>query len=366
MKKYIKITVLVFIAMVSVGKLSYAQGGSAVPFLLISPDARASGMGEVGTAIADDINAVYWNPAGLGFLDYFEPSYEDQFNPDAELRPYRQFALSYSPWLPQFNADLNYGNITYGQFIEAIDGVVAVNFILMDLGEFISTDEQGNQGGSFRSNEFAASLSYGTIIAPNLGAGLQLRYIQSNLTPTDQLTNKAGTGRSVSFDIGLLWKPIDLWLLEDKLSIGFNLKNIGPKITYISEADPLPTSLNLGFAITAYEDEFNDFLIAFDVGKLLVKRDELSSDPIPLSLISAWENPGVELAMGVEYWYQKVVAFRGGFFYEPSSIGGRQFGNIGMGIRYDIFKLDFGYLLAIEANHPLANTMRFSMLIDFE
>jgi Type IX secretion system protein PorV len=366
MKKSMKIGVMVFIAMLSMSKLTYAQGGSAVPFLLISPDARASGMGEVGTAIADDINAIYWNPGGLGFLDYFEGSYEDQFDPDAELAPFRQVALSYSPWLPQFNADLNYGNFSAGHFFESIDGTVAFNFILMDLGKFTQTDINGIEEGTFNSQEFAVGLSYGTIIAPNLGAGLQLRYIQSNLTPTSEAANKPGTGRSVSFDIGLLWKPIDLWVFEDRLSLGFNLQNVGPKITYISEADPLPTNLRLGIAYNAYEDEFNELLVAFDIAKLLVNRDELGSDPIPLSLISAWQNPGVEVSAGVEYWYQQIVSFRGGFFFEPSSLGNRQFWNLGMGLRYDIFKLDFGYILTVEANNPLANTMRFSMLVDLE
>ena len=121
---------------------SYAQaGGAAVPFLLIAPDARASGMGEVGTAIADDINAVYWNPAGLGF----------QTNE-------RQIALSFSKWLPQFNADLFYSYGTYGQYVEALDGTIAGTFIFMNLGEFVRTADDGTELGTFRSNEFSVGL----------------------------------------------------------------------------------------------------------------------------------------------------------------------------------------------------------------
>jgi long-subunit fatty acid transport protein len=87
----------------------WAQAGAAaVPFLLISPDARASGMGEAGTAIADNINAIFWNPGGLGFLRS------------------RQIALSFSRWLPQFNADLFYSYATAGQYFKELDGTVAL------------------------------------------------------------------------------------------------------------------------------------------------------------------------------------------------------------------------------------------------
>ena len=339
-------------------------GGAAVPFLLISPDARHSGMGEVGTAIADDINAIYWNPAGLGFHDY----YANPSDPD-DLTPYRQVALSFSRWLPQFNADLFYSYATYGQFIEAIDGVIAGNFIFMNLGEFTRTHESGKVLGTFLSNEFAIGISYGTIVAEDLAVGVQLRYIQSNLAPTAPGSNEAGTGISGGFDIGVLWKPQNLnifgWNAADFLSLGFNLQNVGPKMTYRNEADPLPTTLRLGTALKIYKDDFNELTFAYDFAKLLVKRDEIDSDPLPKSLITGWENPGAEHALGLEYWYEQLIALRAGYFTEPSALGNRKFWNFGTGIRYDMFQLDFSYINTIEENHPLANTMRFSMLIDF-
>lgn len=364
MFRYAGIVIISMMALMSVPRAHAQAGGSAVPFLLIAPDARASGMGEVGTALADDINAVYWNPGGLGFLDYFDPPYG--FDEEAELNPYRQVALSFSPWLPQFNADLYYSYLTVGQHFEDLNGTVAFNFIFMNLGEFQRTFANGTRAGTFISNEFALGLSYGTIIAPNLGAGIHVRYIQSNLTPTTQNSQQAGTGISVAFDLGLLWKPVNLPFIEDRLSLGFNIQNIGPKITYIQEADPLPTNLKLGAAYSLFKDEFNDVTLAMDFGKLLVNRDELGSDPIPVSFVTAWENPGMEFSIGMEYWYQQIIAFRGGYFTEPAALGDRQFYNLGAGVRYDIFKLDFGYIITVEDNHPLANTMRFSLLVDWE
>ncbi len=362
--------ILMIVFLLPCNNLFGQAGGSAVPFLSISPDARASGMGEVGTAIADDINAIYWNPGGLAFLDYFD--YGNDFDVDEEPIPYRQVAISFSPWLPQFNADLFYSYGTIGQYFEELDGTVAFNFTFMNLGEFTRTNANGTELGKFMSNEFAVGLTYGTIIAPDLGVGFQLKYIQSNLTPTSVQGQDAGTGVSAAFDIGVLWKPQDLNLefigfdLEDRLSLGLNLQNIGPKMTYIKESDPLPSTLRLGFAFAAVKDEFNELTFAFDFAKLLVKRDKKGSDPLPKSLVTAWKNPGAELSFGFEYWYEHVVALRGGYFTEPQVIGNRKFYNFGAGVRYDIFRLDFSFINTVEENSPLANTMRFSMLIDWE
>lgn len=358
-----KILILTLLFCVIGGQTAFSQGGgSAVPFLLISPDARASGMGETGTAVADDINAIYWNPGGLAFMDYFD-SYDEYEVEDP--RPFRQVALSFSPWLPQFNADLFYSYGTVGQYFENLDGTVAFNFVFMNLGEFTRTAEGGQVLGKFISNEFSVGLSYGTLIGRDLGIGFQMRYIQSNLTPTSIGDQDAGTGISAAFDIGLLWKPKYLPYVEDKLSLGFNLQNVGPKMTYINEADPLPTTLRVGAAYDIYRDEFNDLKVAFDASKLLVKRDSTGSDPLPNSLITGWENSGAEYAVGLEYWYADAIALRAGYFTEPSSIGNRQYWNFGAGVIYDIFKLDFSFINTIEENHPLANTMRFSLLINW-
>lgn len=359
-KKSAVVAVLALFAMFGTKDLFAQAGGSSVPFLLISPDARASGMGETGVAIADDINAIYWNPGGLAFLDYF-PDIEEDI-------PFTQAALSFSPWLPQFNADLFYSYGTVGRYFEELDGTAAFNFMYMNLGEFTRTAEDGTPLGKFMSNEFSLGIAYGTRITDDLGVGIQLRYIQSNLTPAGTGQKDAGRGMSAGFDLGVLYKPsgFKVFDVSDPLAFGFNLQNVGPKITYINESDPLPTNLKIGTAWKLVKDEFNDLKIAVDFQKLLVKRDSTNSDPLPLSLISAWENPGIEFSVGAEYWYENVFAFRAGYFTEPSSLGNRKFWNFGAGVRYDIFKLDFSFINTIEENHPLANTMRFSMLIDLK
>jgi len=333
--------------------VSYGQaGGAAVPFLLISPDARASGMGDIGTAITDDINAVFWNPGGLAFLNSSNA-----------------VALSYSKWLPQFNADLFYSYGSYGQYVDAIGGTIAGTFIFMNLGEFTKTNENGQALGKFRSNEFSIGVSYGTEISPDLGAGLQIKYIQSNLAPASVGQSGAGTGVSAAFDLGFLWKPSKLSMfganMDNTFRFGVNLQNVGPKMTYDKESDPLPTNLRLGVAAKLVEDEFNDLTISVDFMKLLVKRDSLGSDPIPKSFITSWGVGGIETGIGLEYIYDRIVALRGGFFTEPAAAGARQYFTLGSGVRYDVFKVDFSYILTVQANHPLGNTLRFSLLVDW-
>ena len=330
----------------------YGQaGGSAVPFLLIAPDARASGMGDVGTAIADNANAVYWNTGGLGFQSS------------------RQISLAFSKWLPQFNADLFYSYGTYSDYVDAIDGTIAGTITYMNLGEFTRTAEDGSQLGKFRSNEFCIGLSYGTLVSDDVGMGMQLKYIQSNLAPAGIGQAGAGVGISAAFDIGLLWKPEKLTIfgenLDNTFSLGVNLQNVGPKMTYLNESDPLPTTLRVGVAFKIVEDEYNDLTITSDFSKLLVKRDSLGSDPIPTSFLTSWGVGGPQIGVGMEYIYDRIVALRGGYFSEPKAAGNRRFFTMGAGVKYDLFAVDFSYILTIEDNHPLANTLRFSLLVDW-
>lgn len=367
LKKFLVLLLFFILILFGIEQNSYSQaGGASVLFISIPPDARASGMGEVGTAIADNINAIFWNPGGLGFLNYVQKGYDPE-----DVVPFRQISLSFSKWLPQFNTDLYYSYATVGQFVESLDGTVAFNFIFMHLGEFNRTDNTGQVLGKFRSNEFTVGLSYGTEVAPDLGVGFQLRYIQSNLAPASALAGgESGTGISGGFDFGVLWKPTKLNILGLELgqilSLGINIQNVGPKITYRKESDPIPTTLRIGTAATVFKDEYNDLKFALDISKLLVYRYKNGSDPVPKSFVTGWKNPGVATSVGAEYWYENIFALRAGYFYEPSALGNRKYWNFGAGLRYDIFNLDFSFINTIEENHPLANTMRFSLLIDWK
>lgn len=353
---------LMFVAAAAVLSASAALAQQAsVPFLVIAPDARASAMGETGTGLANDAAAMFWNPAGLAY----------------QTKP--ELFLTYSRWLPQFGAsDLFYGYVNGVKEMPDWGGTAGLNLTWLNLGQFERRGEANQFLGLFRSFEFALAGCYGTKLSSELGFGMQLRYIYSSLAPigTESETGK-GIGQSVSFDLGVLWRPDSLVLfdaidLSHVLSIGANISNIGPKITYIdaAQADPLPTNFRVGIGFVAVHDEYNDLTLAVDIAKLLVKRDPVTgaSDPLPKSLVTSWFVDSlmktIQLSVGAEYLYDRVVAIRAGYFTESQMIGGRSYATFGAGIKYDVYSLDFSYISA--ANSPLASTLRFSLGFNFE
>lgn len=333
-------------------QVSGGSGGSAVPFLIIPPNARSGGMGEVGTGVSKDINATFYNVGGLAY----------QKN--------TQVSLTYSKWLPQFNADLHYSYLNGATYVEDLNGTINGHMIFLDLGEFQQTFETGMQGAKFRSLEFAVGAGYSSMVDDDIGVGVQARYIQSNLSSVTVGNEKPGIGRSVAFDIGALWTPKTDWgMPEDFLNLGINFANIGPKIHYVdvTQADPLPTTVRLGAGFHLLEDEFNDLTFGIDMSKLLVNRPtDTEVDPVPKSLVTAWGNGrGVEWSLGMEYWYEQLVALRAGYFTETTAGGNRKFFTFGAGLRYDMYGFDFSYINTIEEAHPLANTLRFTFAVDF-
>jgi len=369
---------LIALTFIGINRTAFAQGEAAVPFLLLAPDSRAGGIGESGSGLADNSAAIFWNPAGIAFLTGTELS------------------ITHSNWLPQFNLDLFYDYLTYRQYIEEIDGSVTASITYMNFGEFQRTLESGPEVvGTFRSFDAALTLGYATKIHSDWGLGFNFRLIHSRLSdkPTG---NEEGSGvaTSVSFDIAAMWRPERLvipFIDEDiggRLSIGVNLSNLGPKIYYIdqAQADPIPTNFRFGLAYKVLDDDFNSLIWTLDFSKLLVskKTSYVNNDTVSTSkewyqaIFTAWgdepfseELRDIVTSTGLEYWYGTpgdfLFALRTGFFYEDPSYGNRKFMTFGAGIRYDIYGFDFSYITTSlfegGENHPLSDTLRFTVLI---
>lgn len=342
MKKFTVVISCVLVLALGVTN-AFAVSEAALLFLLISPHARAAGMGEAFVGLADDVSAVYWNPAGLAFQEG------------------KQFTSMYVKWLPQFNlADLYYLFGAYRQDIEGL-GTIGGNVTYLNLGEQIRTNAQGVEEGRFNSSEWAVTLSYSTLLSENLGVGINLRFIQSNLSPQAAGTELgSGKASAFAFDVGVLKKKF----LLDRLSFGVNLSNLGPKVAYIddSQADPLPTNLRAGFAYQLVNQEYNKFTLVADANKLLVNRNEDgTADPLFQAFFTSWSNNDVIFNVGAEYWYANLIALRAGYNYDDA--GELKYLTIGAGIRYSIYQFDFGYVAGGADRNPLADTIRFSLTI---
>ncbi len=369
--KKVSMLFIVFALIMSFGNRIEAQGESAVPFLLLAPDSRAGGIGESGSGLADNSAAIFWNPAGIAFLTGSE------------------FSFTHSNWLPQFQLDLFYDYATYRQYMEDLNGSITASITYMNFGEFVRTSSNSPDPiGTFKSFDAALTLGYATKLSNNWGLGFNFRLIHSRLAdkPTEA-EQGSGVATSVSFDIAAMYRPehFEVPLLGDlgnSFSLGFNLSNLGPKIYYIdqAQADPIPTDLRVGLAARIFQDEYNSLTYTLDFSRLLIGVADTSGrrPDFYKALFTSWTDrsfsevlKSVNTAMGLEYWYgvpsDFMFALRAGFFYEDPDHGNRKFVTLGAGIRYDLYGFDFSYITTDifkgTENHPLSNTLRFTLLV---
>jgi len=351
--------ILLFSLFVSVSVLM-AVGETAVPFVTISPGARSGAMGETGTAHSNNANAIFYNAALLAYQ--YDQEYkigENKFEAN----------LMHSKWLPKFNFDdLFYDFVGARYYIDDF-GMVAISLTFLNLGTNQYTDTEGNLLGTFDSNEMALTAGYSFFLQENLSLGTNLKYIYSNLSSVT-VENESGTGQSSGFaiDLGMVWKPETF---EDKFTLGVAVNNIGPSMTYIDkdQADPLPTMLRIGVAYEFELDEYNKLIATYETTRLLIYKDGTVADPVLEAMLwTTWTGPTLEEslrkfthAIGVEYGYSELFFIRGGYFYEHPDEGDRNFFTMGVGLAIEMLKFDFSYIYTTDENHPLGETLRFSL-----
>ena len=388
MKKIISLTLASILCYVSfsqnvtgvdeIGRDNLNTITTAVPFLLISPDSRAGGMGDVGVATSPDANSLHWNPAKFAFV-------EDEVG----------FAVSYVPWLRALVPDINLSYLAGYKKLNKNEAI-AMELRYFTLGDITFTDVIGNNLGQYKPSEFALGSAYSRKLSDQFSLAISGRYIYSNLTGGQSaggITTNAG--QSIAADVaGYYRKDIRIAKKDMELAIGANVSNIGNKVRYTetSTRDFIPINLRLGTALNADLDEYNKISFAFDINKLLVPTPPIYNDSIDgqidfgqdpnVSVVSGifqsfGDAPGgfseemreINYSIGTEYWYDDQFAVRAGYFNEHNTKGGRKFFTFGSGVKYNVFALDFSYLInasrAINGNNPLANTMRFTLIFDF-
>ncbi len=352
---------------------------TAVPFLIISPDARAGGMGDAGAASSADANSIHWNASKLAFVD-----------------KKMGFAVSYTPWLRKLVPDIN---LAYVSFYTKLKGeqTIGASLRYFSLGNITFTDNTGNEIGQFNPAEYAFDLAYARKLSENFSGAIALRYIHSNLTGGILVENNATkAGNSVAADISATYMNTDMKVggKDATFAFGLNISNIGAKISYTETGvkDFIPINLRLGPSLTLKLNDYNELTFLVDFNKLLVPTPPIYADSMDSNgdqLILFGKNPDVSvpsgifnsfsdapdggseelkevnIAGGMEYWYDKQFAFRAGYFYEHADKGNRKYFTLGAGLKYNVFGLDFAYLIPTDQRNPLENTLRFTLLFDF-
>ena len=357
----------------------------SVPFLTIAPDSRAGAMGDAGVATSPDANSLHWNPAKYSFIE------KDM-----------GIAVSYTPWLKNLVDDIHLAYLTGYKRLDD-QQVISGSLLYFSLGEIIFRNEFGDYSGQHIPNEFALDAAYSRKFSPNFSGGVAFRYIRSDIAGGGNRGNiEYKAGNSVAGDVSVYYrKPgIQVQDKEMDLALGMNIRNIGAKISYTEDKKNfIPTTLKLGASADFHLDQYNSLMITADLNKLLVPTppayrldsngnrvtDSQGNDVILSGmdpnvsvtqgmLQSFYDAPGgfkeelheIKYSVGMEYWYQDVFAVRTGYFHEHQTKGNRKYFTMGIGLKLNVFQADFAYLIPRFQNHPLANTMRFTLVLDFD
>ncbi len=354
---------------------------TAVPFLMIAPDARGGGMGDIGVSTTPDAYSLYWNPAKYAFI-------EKDFGA----------GIGYVPWLRGLVNDIGLASVSgYKRFGDK--QAIALSLRFFSMGEVMFTNDVGQELGAVKPNEWAIDATYARKFSRSISGAVAFRFIYSNLVPVNYTKYDVQPGMSGAADIALYYhKEVEIkGLSAAYIDFGFNISNIGLKISYSSSStlrDFIPTNLRIGPSFTMDIDDYNRISVAVDLNKLLVPTPPIyytdSLSPDGNKVIEKGRDPDVSVVKGMiqsfydapygfkeeldeinivvsaEYWYNKLFAIRAGYFWESKYKGDRQFFTLGAGLRYNVFGLDFSYLIPIQNNNPLQNTLQFTLLFNFD
>jgi Type IX secretion system protein PorV len=356
---------------------------SAVPFLRISPDARAGGMGDIGVATSPDANSSFWNLAKTPFA-------KNKYG----------LGITYTPWLKDLGLNDVYLLSMAGYF--QIDELQAFSSSVryFSLGNIQFTDGAGNDFGEGRPRELGVDIGYSRKLSDQLGLGIALRYINSNLVGNLADQNQTyQAGNAVAGDISLFYTNVNE--IGQGWNFGLSLTNLGSKIGYTKDAtqkDFIPANMGLGAVYTKAFDESNKISFGLDINKLMVPtppkyhdnsvpnsdslNEAINKDYRDQPVVSSWftsfaDAPGgfseelreFQFSLGAEYSYNDQFFARAGYFYEDKTKGNRKYFTVGSGIKYNVFGLNFSYLVPSGSGvsrNPLSNTIRFGLVLDLD
>jgi hypothetical protein len=342
---------------------------TAVPFISVTPDARAGGIGETGVATAPDEFSLFWNTSKLAFYDR------------------EALSLSYNPWLKSL---LPSAALTYASYVRPLSSRNAIGASLryFNVGQSLLYDQNETMTGIYRPVEFAFDLGVARTFGRNFSLGLTGHYIYSKLTIASGQDGLASSGgSSAAVDISMFYRSSnDLATDPDRWSFGVNVSNIGTKMGYsFNQKYFLPANLTLGGTYGWPLGELSRMTFGVELSKRLVSNTFFNEDlqnsnsiykndrSVVSSIFGSFSNTRagfsgqvrqISLFSGVEYEYNNLLFLRAGYCYEPETIGNRRYPTLGAGLSYKLLKYNFSYVVASQQQSPIANALRFSVTLD--
>lgn len=387
MKKISKIAIILIFAYVVMPCSIHAQESiknefnpitTGVTSLGIAPDARGASMGDLGAATDPDANSQYWNPSKYAFA-YSKAG----------------VSISYTPWLRKLVNDIYLANLAgYWKLGSEDNQAISASLRYFSLGEVSMTDDAGNGINSINPFEMAVDLGYSRKLSDSFSMGVALRYIYSDLAFDETMATDDVKGASAfAADISGYYTTYPMvGRNECQWSLGFNISNIGSKVSYSGGNEPafLPANLKLGTMFMFPLADYHTLALALDVNKLLVPvkprltdyEDQIAyedalqdwKDMSPISGIfkSFNDAPGgfkeelreITYSIGAEYSYNQQFFLRGGYYHESAYKGNRQYFGLGAGFALNVVRLDAAYMIATAQSSPLDQTLRFSLTFD--
>ena len=353
-----------------------------VPFLLVAADARAAGMADIGVATSADAFSQQWNPAKYAFTT------------DAQ-----GFSISYTPYLTDLVNDISLGQLTYYNRINE-KSAFAGSLRYFGLGEIELRENANDEPRLVSPNEFAIDGSYSLKLSEKFSMAVAGRFINSNLKVASD-NNDASSASTFAVDLAGFYQSEEIAYNEfnGRWRAGFNIQNLGPKISYDNDNfnnNFIPANLKIGTGFDFILDDYNKVAVNVEFNKLLVptpqdpdlngdgtvtseERNQNNDDYRSIGWTSgvfksfgdapdgfSEELKEVTYAVGAEYLYQDSFAMRLGYFHESPVKGARQFFSLGAGFKYNVVKVDVSYLFsASKVKNPLENTLRFSLTFNF-
>jgi hypothetical protein len=346
---------------------------TGVPFMLIAADARAAGMADMGVWTSSDAFAQQWNPAKYAFAISKQG-----------------VGVTYTPYLSQLVNDIFLGNITYYNRINE-RSAVGTSFRYFSNGEIELRETADQEPLRVRPNELAFDVSYSLRLSERFAMAVAGRYIRSDLRL--QTGNEdASAANTFAVDIAGYYQSEEIAYdsFDGRWRLGFNVSNIGPKLSYdeTGQENNLPTNMALGGGFDFILDEYNKVTVGLEVNKLLVptpsdsnedgtinREDDFYNESFVSGIFSSFgdapdgfseELKEFTWALGAEYTYQDSFAFRAGYFNESDEKGSRKFASIGAGFKYTSIGIDLSYLFSTSAViSPLEGTLRFGLTFNF-